>query len=181
MVLLYGHLQRRTSDSSCPATPRDEPPKSDPRPEGTPNLRLPDVAGVRRRSVRAPGPSAASVRSRPTPRSAFIQTSYPAVKKANPEVPILIREALGTPARAFARFGQSALGLLRTRDAGAGADAVGACRQGRRASCHARRCGGSGGGREAHRVAAQVSLEPIEVISLTGPRAASRLAPTPAR
>ncbi|ORY41753.1 thioredoxin-like protein [Leucosporidium creatinivorum] len=35
---------------------------------------------------------------------AFIKSSYPAVKKANPELPILIREALGTPARAFARF-----------------------------------------------------------------------------
>lgn len=38
--------------------------------------------------------------------SAFIKTSYPAVKAANPELPILIREALGTPARAFARFGK---------------------------------------------------------------------------
>ncbi|KAL8293384.1 hypothetical protein RQP46_000085 [Phenoliferia psychrophenolica] len=35
---------------------------------------------------------------------AFIQSAYPAVKQANPEVPILIRESLGTPARAFARF-----------------------------------------------------------------------------
>ncbi|KAK4055430.1 hypothetical protein OIO90_003268 [Microbotryomycetes sp. JL221] len=35
---------------------------------------------------------------------AFIQSSYPHVKKANPDLPILIREALGTPARAFARF-----------------------------------------------------------------------------
>jgi hypothetical protein len=38
---------------------------------------------------------------------AFIQSSYPLVKKANPDLPILIREALGTPARAFARFGES--------------------------------------------------------------------------
>lgn len=38
---------------------------------------------------------------------AFIKTSYPAVKAANPELPILIREAVGTPARAFARFGKS--------------------------------------------------------------------------
>ncbi|KAM0750206.1 NADH dehydrogenase, alpha subcomplex, subunit 2 [Meredithblackwellia eburnea MCA 4105] len=35
---------------------------------------------------------------------AFIKQSYPAVKKANPDLPILIRESIGTPARAFARF-----------------------------------------------------------------------------
>ncbi|GAA5825262.1 hypothetical protein JCM5353_005932 [Sporobolomyces roseus] len=34
----------------------------------------------------------------------FIKSSYPHVKKANPDLPILIREAQGTPARAFARF-----------------------------------------------------------------------------
>jgi len=34
----------------------------------------------------------------------FIKGSYAAVKKANPDIPILIREAVGTPARAFARF-----------------------------------------------------------------------------
>ncbi|KLO15187.1 NADH dehydrogenase alpha subcomplex subunit 2 [Schizopora paradoxa] len=34
----------------------------------------------------------------------FIQSSYPALKKHNPDLPILIREASGTPARAFARF-----------------------------------------------------------------------------
>ena len=38
--------------------------------------------------------------------SAFVQTSYLDVKKANPDLPILIREAQGTPARAFARFGE---------------------------------------------------------------------------
>lgn len=43
--------------------------------------------------------------------SAFIQSSYPAVKQANPDLPILIREALGTPARAFARFGESRAGV----------------------------------------------------------------------
>ncbi|GAA5900752.1 L51/S25/CI-B8 domain-containing protein [Sporobolomyces salmoneus] len=34
----------------------------------------------------------------------FIKSSYPHVKKANPEIPILIREAFGTPARGFVRF-----------------------------------------------------------------------------
>lgn len=42
-----------------------------------------------------------------TTRSAFIKSSYPAVKKANPDLPILIREANGTPARGFVRFGAS--------------------------------------------------------------------------
>ncbi|GAA6018085.1 hypothetical protein JCM10207_006076 [Rhodosporidiobolus poonsookiae] len=35
---------------------------------------------------------------------AFIQQSYTAVKSANPDLPILIREASGTPARGFVRF-----------------------------------------------------------------------------
>ncbi|GAA6064730.1 hypothetical protein JCM10212_000401 [Sporobolomyces blumeae] len=34
----------------------------------------------------------------------FIKSSYPSIKKANPELPILIREAHGTPARGFVRF-----------------------------------------------------------------------------
>ncbi|GAA5944336.1 L51/S25/CI-B8 domain-containing protein [Sporobolomyces koalae] len=34
----------------------------------------------------------------------FIQQSYPSIKKANPDLPILIREAHGTPARGFVRF-----------------------------------------------------------------------------
>lgn len=41
--------------------------------------------------------------------SAFIRSSYPSVKSANPDLPILIREARGTPARGFVRFGQSLL------------------------------------------------------------------------
>lgn len=45
------------------------------------------------------------------PNRQFIKGSYAAVKKANPDIPILIREAVGTPARAFARFGQSSLSL----------------------------------------------------------------------
>ncbi|KAI5479196.1 NADH dehydrogenase (ubiquinone) 1 alpha subcomplex subunit 2 [Pseudohyphozyma bogoriensis] len=35
---------------------------------------------------------------------AFIKSSYPSIKAANPTLPILIREAAGTPARAFVRF-----------------------------------------------------------------------------
>ncbi|KZO90631.1 NADH dehydrogenase alpha subcomplex subunit 2 [Calocera viscosa TUFC12733] len=34
----------------------------------------------------------------------FIQSAYPALKKANPDLPVLVREAAGTPARIFARF-----------------------------------------------------------------------------
>ncbi|KAF8314997.1 NADH dehydrogenase, alpha subcomplex, subunit 2 [Clavulina sp. PMI_390] len=34
----------------------------------------------------------------------FIQSAYPALKKSNPDLPVLIREAKGTPARVFARF-----------------------------------------------------------------------------
>ncbi|KAF8321938.1 uncharacterized protein EI90DRAFT_3146417 [Cantharellus anzutake] len=34
----------------------------------------------------------------------FILSAYPTLKKANPDLPILIREARGTPARVFARF-----------------------------------------------------------------------------
>jgi NADH dehydrogenase (ubiquinone) 1 alpha subcomplex subunit 2 len=35
----------------------------------------------------------------------FIQTSYPLLKKNNPDLPVLIREVQDTPARVFARFG----------------------------------------------------------------------------
>ncbi|KAL1920296.1 uncharacterized protein VTP21DRAFT_1442 [Calcarisporiella thermophila] len=34
----------------------------------------------------------------------FIATNYTTIKKANPHLPILIREASGSQARAFARF-----------------------------------------------------------------------------
>ncbi|KAF8625660.1 hypothetical protein AX15_005240 [Amanita polypyramis BW_CC] len=34
----------------------------------------------------------------------FILTHYPLIKHHNPDLPVLIREAAGTPARAFARF-----------------------------------------------------------------------------
>ncbi|KAF8591265.1 NDUFA2, NADH ubiquinone oxidoreductase 10.5kD subunit [Ramaria rubella] len=34
----------------------------------------------------------------------FIQTSYPILKKNNPDLPVLIREVQDTPARVFARF-----------------------------------------------------------------------------
>ncbi|GAA5866187.1 hypothetical protein JCM8547_007197 [Rhodosporidiobolus lusitaniae] len=35
---------------------------------------------------------------------AFIRIAYPSVKSANPDLPVLIREARGTPARGFVRF-----------------------------------------------------------------------------
>ncbi|KIM43692.1 hypothetical protein M413DRAFT_443601 [Hebeloma cylindrosporum] len=34
----------------------------------------------------------------------FILSKYPVIKKHNPDLPVLIREAQGTPARVFARF-----------------------------------------------------------------------------
>ncbi|KZS87075.1 NADH dehydrogenase, alpha subcomplex, subunit 2 [Sistotremastrum niveocremeum HHB9708] len=34
----------------------------------------------------------------------FVINTYETLKKANPDLPIMIREAKGTPARAFARF-----------------------------------------------------------------------------
>ncbi|KAI0794921.1 NADH dehydrogenase alpha subcomplex subunit 2 [Abortiporus biennis] len=34
----------------------------------------------------------------------FITSTYPILKQHNPDLPILIREAKGTPARVFARF-----------------------------------------------------------------------------
>ncbi|KAK0475893.1 thioredoxin-like protein [Armillaria novae-zelandiae] len=34
----------------------------------------------------------------------FITSKYPLIKQHNPDLPVLIREASGTPARAFARF-----------------------------------------------------------------------------
>ncbi|KAF7303799.1 L51-S25-CI-B8 domain-containing protein [Mycena indigotica] len=34
----------------------------------------------------------------------FILSKYPTIKQHNPDLPVLIREASGTPARAFARF-----------------------------------------------------------------------------
>ena len=37
----------------------------------------------------------------------FIATTYPVLKQHNPDLPILIRQAKGTPARVFARFGTS--------------------------------------------------------------------------
>ncbi|CAO1612565.1 unnamed protein product [Jaminaea pallidilutea] len=34
----------------------------------------------------------------------FIQSSYKGIKSSNPNLPFLVREAQGTPARVFARF-----------------------------------------------------------------------------
>jgi hypothetical protein len=39
----------------------------------------------------------------------FVLSTYPTMKQHNPDLPILIREAQGTPARAFARFGSSSI------------------------------------------------------------------------
>ncbi|GAA5991681.1 hypothetical protein JCM11641_000952 [Rhodosporidiobolus odoratus] len=35
---------------------------------------------------------------------AFIRSSYPSLKSSNPDLPVLIREARGTPARGIIRF-----------------------------------------------------------------------------
>ncbi|KAG8724695.1 hypothetical protein FRC09_015606 [Ceratobasidium sp. 395] len=34
----------------------------------------------------------------------FIASTYPSIKSANPNLPVLIREAQGTPARVFVRY-----------------------------------------------------------------------------
>ncbi|KAF8906910.1 thioredoxin-like protein [Mucidula mucida] len=34
----------------------------------------------------------------------FIVSKYPVIKQHNPDLPVMIREASGTPARVFARF-----------------------------------------------------------------------------
>ncbi|KAH7890429.1 NDUFA2, NADH ubiquinone oxidoreductase 10.5kD subunit [Phlebopus sp. FC_14] len=34
----------------------------------------------------------------------FVLSNYPIIKRYNPDLPLLIREASGTPARVFARF-----------------------------------------------------------------------------
>jgi hypothetical protein len=38
--------------------------------------------------------------------SEFVLARYNTIKQHNPDLPVLIREADGTPARFFARFGQ---------------------------------------------------------------------------
>ena len=38
-------------------------------------------------------------------------SNYPVIKQHNPDLPVLIREASGTPARVFARFGRYQLAL----------------------------------------------------------------------
>ncbi|EPS94322.1 NADH dehydrogenasealpha subcomplex subunit 2 [Fomitopsis schrenkii] len=43
------------------------------------------------------GPASAGTRQ-------FIASTYPVLKQHNPDLPIMIREAKGTPARVFARF-----------------------------------------------------------------------------
>lgn len=39
------------------------------------------------------------------PSRQFLESSYKPIKKSNPSLPFLVREAAGTPARVFARFG----------------------------------------------------------------------------
>lgn len=39
------------------------------------------------------------------PSRSFLTTQYPAIKKANPNTPILLREAAGTLPKVYARFG----------------------------------------------------------------------------
>jgi hypothetical protein len=46
------------------------------------------------------------------PHSEFLKAAYPSLKEANPNLPFLIREAQGTPARIFARFGELAVGQI---------------------------------------------------------------------
>lgn len=36
----------------------------------------------------------------------FLESNYKSIKSSNPDLPFLVREASGTPARAFARFGK---------------------------------------------------------------------------
>jgi len=52
--------------------------------------------------------------SRPVPieshNRTFLQKSYPVIKKHNPYVPVLIREAFGVPARVYARYGMQCCG-----------------------------------------------------------------------
>ena len=43
--------------------------------------------------------------TKPPQHRQFILSAYPVLKKHNPDLPVMIREAHGTPARAFARFG----------------------------------------------------------------------------
>ncbi|PPQ80508.1 hypothetical protein CVT25_001538 [Psilocybe cyanescens] len=56
------------------------------------------------------GPASAGTRpailySDPTISSRqFIVSKYPVIKQHNPDLPVLVREAAGTPARVFARF-----------------------------------------------------------------------------
>lgn len=53
-----------------------------------------------------------------SPRS-FLKRAYPTMKKANPETPILIREASGVEPKIYARFGMDTrlvgLGVLAKR------------------------------------------------------------------
>jgi NADH dehydrogenase (ubiquinone) 1 alpha subcomplex subunit 2 len=65
----------------------------------------PASAGTRSAQVQAPYPYHNSCN--PTLHRAFVVSKYPVIKKHNPDLPVMIREATGTPARVFARFGKS--------------------------------------------------------------------------
>ena len=61
--------------------------------------------GVRGHSVRLLISHATSAPNGTCCNSQFIQNNYLTIKQHNPDLPVLIREATGTPARVFARFG----------------------------------------------------------------------------
>ena len=48
----------------------------------------------------------------------FLQRSYPVIKKHNPNVPVLIREAFGVPARVYARYGEKSNAIVLILDFG---------------------------------------------------------------
>lgn len=68
---------------------------------------LPDFTSLSRNAVRHAFHNqhmSMSLTDAPASRS-FIQSAYPTIKRHNPDLPVLIREANGVPARIFARFG----------------------------------------------------------------------------
>lgn len=74
---------------------------------------LPDLASLSRHAVRYTlhnHQTCMSLTGTTVPRS-FIQSAYPVIKRHNPDLPVLIREANGVPARIFARFGVSYITL----------------------------------------------------------------------
>lgn len=67
---------------------------------------LSDGQRVRRSKVSHDTPRSRVMPALTTPcNRQFILSAYPVIKKHNPDLPVMIREAQGTPARVFARFG----------------------------------------------------------------------------